>query len=106
VWLFIVDENARRTKVEKRLRKLVHPEVLCTTEITDGGQVFKPDGFMKCECPRLPDNPTAAPGITEIKNGIGEAHSDPIHQAQCDYVTYYSAIPVHSLFISLTLIRN
>jgi len=28
--------------------------------------------------------------FTEVKTGIGEAHSDPIHQAQCDYVAYYS----------------
>src|SRR6266545_500432 len=53
---FYMDENARRTKIEKKLPRLVHSEVLCTTEISDGGRTFKPDGFMKCECPSLPED--------------------------------------------------
>ena len=98
---FYVDEKARIFKIQESLNVLVSPELLWNTEIPFGQRTFKPDGMMRCTCEKFPSCETGAYEFTEVKNGIGEAHSDPIHQAQCDYVAYYSDKAV--LFFLLVL---
>jgi len=82
---------------------LVDMSVLRKDEIQYGGTIFKPDGYMPTMCMELKDY--AAAGFTEVKNGIGEGGSDPIHQAQCDYIAYYSAENV-TLFFSHSSTRS
>ena len=101
---FYADEKTRISKIQETLNVLVSPELFWNTEIPFGQRTFKPDGMMRCICQKFPRCDTGAFEFTEVKNGVGEAHSDPIHQAQCDYVAYYSDEAVRFYFGSL--IRN
>ena len=101
---FYADEKTRILKIQEALNVLVSPELFWNSEILFGQQTFKPDGMMRCICERFPGRDTGAYEFTEVKNGVGEAHSDPIHQAQCDYVAYYSDKAVRVFFFRL--IRN
>jgi hypothetical protein len=87
---FYADEKTRISKIQESLNVLVSPELFWNSEIPCGQRTFKPDGTMRCICERFPARDTGAYEFTEVKNGVGTAHSDPIHQAQCDYVAYYS----------------
>jgi hypothetical protein len=95
---FYPDEKSRISKIQESLNVLVSPELFWNSEIPFGQRTFKPDGMMRCICERFPGRDTGAYEFTEVKNGIGEAHSDPIHQAQCDYVAYYSDKAVRFFF--------
>ena len=97
---FYGDEDARIKKITHTLSILVSPELFWKAQIQYGHRSFIPDGVMRRVCDAFPGRDTAAYEFTEVKNGIGEAHSDPIHQAQCDYVAYYSDKAV-SIFSSL-----
>ena len=85
---FYEDEIDRVVKISNQMRALVHDNVLNQTGIIwDNGRTFTPDGSIFASCRNR------EPGVTafiEVKNGIGEGLSDPIYQAQCDYVLYYS----------------
>ena len=83
---FYPDEKSRTVKIQESLNVLVSPELFWNSEIPYGQRTFKPDGVMRCTCEEFPGRDTGAYEFTELKNAIGEAHSDPIHQAQCDYV--------------------
>jgi hypothetical protein len=97
---FYADEKARISKIKEALDVLVSPELFRNTEMPCGQRTFRPDGLGLSICEKFPRHDTGAYEFTEVKNGIGEAHSDPIHQAQCDYVAYYSDKSVR-LFIFL-----
>lgn len=83
---FYPDEKSRISKIQESLNVLVSPELFWNSEILFGQRTFKPDGMMRCICERFPGRDTGVYEFTEVKNGIGETHSDLIHQAQCDYV--------------------
>jgi len=68
--------------------RLVHETLLESANFTDA---FSPNGCTRVTCKSLKVALRAVTSFTEIKNGIGEGGSDPIHQAQCDYVAFYSA---------------
>jgi hypothetical protein len=95
---FYANEKDRILKIQESLDVLVSPELFWNTEIPFGERSFKPDGMMRCACDSLPHCDTGAYEFTEVKNGIGEAHSDPIHQAECDYVAYNAAKAVRVFF--------
>ncbi len=101
---FYPDEKSRTVKIQESLNVLVSPELFWNSEIPYGQRTFKPDGVMRCTCEEFPGRDTGAYEFTELKNAIGEAHSDPIHQAQCDYVAYYSDKAV--CVFSPSLMRN
>lgn len=92
---FYKNEDTRIDQIDDAMRALVDSDVLYKAEIKEHGNLFKPDGLMRCECKKFPNRDVAARGFTEVKNGVGEGASDPIHQAQCDYVAYYSAEKVY-----------
>ena len=87
---FYTDEKTRISKIQKALNILVSPELFWNSEISYGKWTFKPNGTMWCICKRFSGCDTGAYKFTKVKNGVGEAHSDPIHQAQCNYIAYYS----------------
>jgi hypothetical protein len=95
---FYQDEDLRISQIDPPLRHLVHFFVLHKSEITTTNVNMKPDGSVFAECKRFPNKDKAASDFSEVKNGIGEGASDPIHQAQCDYVNYYSAVEVWCSF--------
>ena len=81
--------------------RLVHDDILESTVLGDGHS-FTPDGNTRVFCKLTKGLALrAVTSFTEIKNEIGEGGSDPIHQAQCDYVAYYSAAVVGLLFFVL-----
>jgi hypothetical protein len=94
---FYDNEDTRISQIDDAMRALVDSRVLHKTEIKEHDNLFKPDGLMDCECKKFPQRDVAARGFTEVNNGIGEGGCDPIHQAQCDYVAYYSAEKVQLL---------
>ena len=98
---FYTDEDARVMQIQKALDVLVFPGLFWNSEMPIGNRTFRPDGLMRSVCEQLPGRDTAAYEFTEVKNGIGEAHSDPIAQAQCDYVAYYSDKAVSFFFVGL-----
>ena len=92
---FYGKEIFRIAKIRKDMDALVDDHVLWVTSIArDNGASFLPNGSVFVLCDKLATYGVTA--FTEVKNGIGEAGSDPIHQAQCDYVLYYSANDVGS----------
>ena len=103
---FYADEKTRISKIQEALNVLVSPELFWNTEIPYGQRTFKPDGTMRCICEKFPGRDTGAYEFTEVKNGVGEAHSDPIHQAQCDYVAYYSDKAARLFFSFLRKVIN
>jgi len=89
---FYENEDARIKDITTAMNALVDDQVLRRTEIVrDNGKTYKPDGAVFVQCEKFVKRDQAASAFTEGKNGIGEAGSDPIHQAQCDYVLYNSA---------------
>ena len=97
---FYADEKTQISKIQEALNVLGSPELFRNTEIPYGQQTFKRDGTMRCICKKFPGRDTGAYEFTEVKNGVGEAHSDPNHQAQCDYVAYYSDKVARFFFFS------
>ncbi len=96
---FYQDEDARIQAITTAMNALVDDQVLRRTEIIrDHGKPYKPDGSIFVQCEKFPRRDGAATLFDEIKNGIGEGGSDPIHQAQCDYVLFYSAKDVRCSF--------
>ena len=87
---FYANEKTRISKIQEALNVLVSPKLFWNTKILYGQRTFKPNGTMWCTCEKFPGRDTGAYEFTKVKNGVGEAHSDPIHQAQCAYVAYYS----------------
>ena len=89
---FVINSLALYTnetiRTEKLDLRLVHETILEPTKFTDGSESFSPDGCTRVTCKLFKAALRAVTSFTEIKNGIG---SDPIHQAQCDYVAFYSA---------------
>ncbi len=96
---FYEDEDARIRDITTAMNALVDDQVLRRTEIMrDCGKLYKPDGSIFVQCEKFPSRDEAATAFDEIKNAIGEGGSDPIHQAQCDYVLFYSAKDVRCSF--------
>ena len=96
---FYEDEDARIKDITTAMNALVDDQVLRRTEIMrDCGKFYKPDGSIFVQCEKFPSRDEAATAFDEIKNAIGEGGSDPIHQAQCDYVLFYSAKDVRCYF--------
>jgi len=70
---------------------LVHETILEPAKFTGASKSFVPDGCTRVTCKLFKAALRAVTSFTEIQNGIGEGGWDPIHQAQCDYVAFYSA---------------
>ena len=78
---------------------LVGEQTLRKTDILrDNGKHYTPDGCVFVQCEKFVRHDEAASAFNEVKNSIGEGGSDPIQQAQCDYVLYYSAEDVRCSF--------
>lgn len=89
---FHKDEDTRIKDITTAMVTLVDEQVFRRTEIMrDNGRHYKPDGCVFVQCEKFPRRDGAATAFSEVKNGVGEGGSDPIQQAQCDYVLYYSA---------------
>jgi len=88
---FYDDKTVRKSQLA-HLSSLVHHDVLRTVELPTAASYLNHDGITFSEtCRSLSIYHKAATSFTEIKNGIGEGESDPIHQGQCDCVAYYSS---------------
>jgi hypothetical protein len=89
---FYKDEDARIKEITTAMNVLVGEQALRRAEIMrDNGKHYTPDGSVFVQCEKFARHDEAASAFTEVKNGIGEGGSDPIQQAQCDYVLFYSA---------------
>ena len=80
---------------------LVHKGILDLVKFQRKLKTFTPDGITRVACksfkaPAL----RAVISFTEIRNGTRKGGSNPIHQAQCDYVAFYSAEALHFFFFS------
>ena len=89
---FYKDEDAQIREITTAMNVLVDEQVLRRTGILrDNGNHYTLDSSVFVQCEKYPRYDEAASAFNEIKNGVGEGKSDPIQQAQCDYVLYYSA---------------
>ena len=80
---------------------LVHKGILDSVKFQRKLKTFTPDGITRVACksfkaPAL----RAVISFTEIRNGTRKGGSNPIHQAQCDYVAFYCAEALHFFFFS------
>jgi hypothetical protein len=99
---FFKTETVRITDIGTALKTLVDKDVLRETVIRrDNGNYYQPDGCVFVQCEKFSEYTEAATAFTEVKNSVGEGGSDPIHQAECDYVLYYSANDVCCSFSHL-----
>jgi hypothetical protein len=96
---FYPDEVERVGEIKDAMDALVHDHVLQRIELMrDRGKAYRPDGSIVVRCEKFPKRDEAVTSFTEVKNGIGDGGSDPIQQAQCDYILYYSAKAVRCSF--------
>ena len=90
----------RIKNIKFALSVLVDSLVLNESRVACRDTCFTSDGYVTVHCTKLKG--IAASTFTEVKNGIGEGGSDPLLQAQCDYVAFHSDEDV-SLFLSKAL---
>jgi hypothetical protein len=83
-------EKSRKQKLQD-LRTLVHDGVLDSITMDLGRKTFTPDGMTMVPCEKLRQRIKAASAFFELKNGVGDGDSDPIHQGECHFALFYSA---------------
>jgi hypothetical protein len=83
-------KKSRKQKLQD-LRTLIHDGVLDSITMDLGRKTFTPDGVTMVPCEKLLHRIKALSAFFELRNGMGEGDSDPIHQGESDFALFYSA---------------
>ena len=103
---FFADESKRLFEYKKYQFMFPSRNQIITEQkltLDSGGRSFSPDAVVYSGRGgnQTPEIPLA---IIEVKNEIGMGGSDPIAQAQCDYLAFYSSKQVSLLYPTHPLI--
>jgi len=82
---FYGHENSRKGAIHKILEGFDFDATIAYHNAQQKQRIFSPSAFMRTKCSLMADV-KAYPSFLEVKNEIGEGGSDPIAQAECDYV--------------------
>ncbi|KAK7437614.1 hypothetical protein VKT23_018513 [Stygiomarasmius scandens] len=82
---FYDHEDDRRDAIYKVLKGFVADTTITYHNVQQKQLTFSAGAFMRTKC-SLMAGVEAYPSFLEVKNEIGEGDSDPIAQAECDYV--------------------
>lgn len=80
------------------LAGFVHNDILTSVVIRDSMPRLLPDGIVLY---KAGGKNLAAMAFTEVKNGLGDGGCDPTHQAEADYVCFYSSKDVSTYFYGM-----
>jgi hypothetical protein len=87
--------------------EVVHKDILQHVTVKlDAHRSCVPSGHTTVHCPNLSVGTFVLSSASEVKNEVGEGGSDPIAQAECDYVAVVASDMVMHPFFEYAIITN
>lgn len=86
------EKYTRRVCRMREMARAVHAHILSDRTLEFASGKITPAGAV-CSA-RAPNDFQTICAITEVKNEIGDGHSDPLAEAECAYVAIYSSTEV------------
>ena len=81
--------KGERIRASGAMAQALHRQLFRTNDFPFARGYLELDGAVRSA--RAPNGFDTLSAIVEVKSEIGDGHSDPIVQAECDYVAIYSS---------------